>query len=185
MVAGVDWVRSWYWSWSYSRPPRHPLFALAGLSSCGPLRAILLAEYTDWALLAVVSLGTPTAAGVSGHYRLRCALIGAVAIGVLLMFDDPASGHSIDHHDANFDASPGADRTTGMLLLLGASVVGMLRQSVGKKLGAKLGGVKRMNAVSTLGAAVLAAGIAQIRHASLTPPASSQGLPHATASLAA
>ena len=119
-----------------------------GLASCGPLRTILLAEHTDWAIRAVGSLvtsgtlsrrssdGSEGGGGGSGggaHYRMRCALVGVVAVLVLVLLDDPSAAHDgetpshvVKSSQDNLPwaggsgggSSGGVGRTTGMVLLV-------------------------------------------------------------------
>lgn len=91
-----------------------------------------------------------------------------MAVGVLIMFDDPTLGTELpadvvssrDHahqllQSLTLSIGVLSDRTAAMMLLLVAQRIGLLRESYGRTLGAKIGGVKRLNALSTIVAATV------------------------------
>eukprot|EP00040_Diaphanoeca_grandis_P017590 m.92017 g.92017 ORF g.92017 m.92017 type:complete len:776 (+) comp26517_c0_seq2:141-2468(+) len=139
------------------------LFML-GLGFCGPMRALLLADHCDWALFGIAAVWNHN--GTLPVFQVRSALIGVAAFLILLVFDRP-SGHSFDHietrhgddeseeyhtvrHGQYFQFLAIEDRIVGILALVLAGCVRILQQNYGRKLGAKIGGLKRLNALTTL-----------------------------------
>ena len=138
---------------------------LYGLTLCGPLRTILVFEHGEPILISMF-VGLVSQKG--NHARTRGSLMFFLGILCLLVFDNDdmiaeASKHPEGQHTSSISHALSsvisylgvADHKGGILLLVVALFLKVGYNGYTKRISSLLGGVKRLNALSTLMTAVL------------------------------
>eukprot|EP00051_Salpingoeca_urceolata_P015259 m.196951 g.196951 ORF g.196951 m.196951 type:complete len:729 (+) comp18340_c0_seq2:183-2369(+) len=142
------------------------LFYFFGLLLCGPVRALLLGEYSETALIGIATL---VVKGTQSTEKTRGALICLFGLFVMLMWDSPSAGHAMEHSDqdgthqdfhtvwhyTNFGWTQFADHSVGMVCLLLASGCNVVACLVGRRVGVEIGGAKRLHALSVFTSVVM------------------------------
>lgn len=134
------------------------MFFTFGLMIVGPLRAVMISEHSQWAILATAAVTTLPKSASS--IQCQSAALGCLSFAILLWFDDPSGGHAFDvkntgnenfhivRHDKYFGFLFISDRTAAMLCLLVSAFSRIVRENFGRKISARIGGAKRLNAIS-------------------------------------
>eukprot|EP00052_Salpingoeca_macrocollata_P027341 m.259416 g.259416 ORF g.259416 m.259416 type:complete len:794 (-) comp22731_c0_seq3:26-2407(-) len=132
----------------------------------GPVRAVLVADYSDTVLLGVVNLFVRS--GAAPVNKVRGAILGSVAMAIFVLWDDPSGGHIISHteesgthqdyhtvrHNKYFNSLLLPDRGAGLVAVVLAACLRVAVNKYSQRVGAEMGGVRRLQALSTLAAAV-------------------------------
>eukprot|EP00039_Didymoeca_costata_P015749 m.272977 g.272977 ORF g.272977 m.272977 type:complete len:770 (+) comp16276_c0_seq41:172-2481(+) len=147
----------------------HTVLFYGGLSLCGPIKTILIAEYGDGAILGLATLMTG-----SDHVpasRVRGTLLGLLGLLTLFMFDDDAGRHAIAHvekgtgivhtdyhtvrHSTHFGWLQFSDSSAGMIAALLCACTNIAMGFQGRRLSAAMGGSRRLHAYGSACAAAL------------------------------
>eukprot|EP00048_Salpingoeca_helianthica_P001871 m.52408 g.52408 ORF g.52408 m.52408 type:complete len:716 (-) comp11770_c0_seq4:347-2494(-) len=139
----------------------------AAVLLCGPLRAVLLADYGHVALIGLAGLLLSVESAPAR--KVRGAILSLSALLLLLMWDEPAGGHVIVHeetsgahqdyhtvrHNKYFAWLMVSDHTVGMIVALIATCVGAARARLTRMLTDPLGGARRTQALGSIAAAAV------------------------------
>lgn len=140
---------------------------LFGMLLTGPLRAILLGDYSHTALVAVASI--MISASSAPARKVRGAVLSCAALLVLMVWDGTPGSHVIEHaesdgshtdyhtvrHNKYFAYFMVSDYAVGLAILLISGLLGAALQRLLKLFADDVDGFKRAKALVTLGAAVV------------------------------
>lgn len=136
------------------------LLWITGLRSCGPLRTTILWDYSEVAIAAVFSMML----SCGSHSKTRGAVCYIIGLVTLLLFDNDLSAMEGDHPEGThtsvvihhvYALLGVSDHKGQMLLLMVAMVMYNLQCHMRKNLAVEVGGAKRLQALATVGVAII------------------------------